>query len=92
MCTTLRNSPTPAAAIAAAGFVLDASALSAVNPIGAKAAMLYGLRAPAWNSGATGDVGSSSASLVAAHNGVAAAIAATAIRNHLVSPDLGGQS
>lgn len=62
---------------------LGPSALSAVNPTSAKAAMLYALRRSTWNESAEGDVVSYTALLVAAQNMTAATATATAIRDHL---------
>ena len=70
---------------------LGASALSAVNPTSAKAAMLYALRSSTWNDSACGDVTSYTSLLVAAQNSAAATISASEIRRHL-SADPGERS
>ena len=66
---------------------LGPSALSAVNPTSAKAAMLYVLRSTMWNVSAGGDVRSYMSLLVAAQNSAAATTTATAIHDHLALPD-----
>jgi hypothetical protein len=71
---------------------LGGGALSAVNPAGAKAAMLYALRGSAWNESACGDVPSYNALLVAAHNSAAATTTVSAIRSHLPSAPSGERS
>ena len=75
-----------------AALVLGRSALSTVNPSSAKAAMLYALRSRTWNESTGGDVRSYTSLLVAAQNSTAATTTATAIRNHLASPDPRGSS
>lgn len=61
------------------------SALSAVNPTSAKAAMLYAFRSSTWNESPGGDVASYTSLLVAAQNSTAATASASAIRSHLAS-------
>ncbi len=67
--------------------VLGPSALSAVNPTSAKAAMLYVLRSTMWNESTGGDVRSYTSLLVAAQNSAAATATATAIQNRLAPSD-----
>lgn len=62
---------------------LGPSALSAVNPTAAKAAMLYVLRSSTWNRSAEGDVRSYTSLLVAAQNNAAASASALAIHQTL---------
>ncbi len=69
-------------------FVLGPSALSAVNPTTAKAAMLYALRSRTWNDSTAGDVRSYTSLLVAAQNSAAATVTARAIHQRLAPPDL----
>ena len=69
--------------------VLEPSALSAVNPTSAKAAMLYALRKSTWNVSAVGEVISYSSLLVAAQNITAATTDAAAIHPLLASVDPG---
>ena len=62
---------------------LGASALSAVNPTSAKAAMLYALRSSTCSENRAGDVRSYTSLLVAAQNSAAATISAAEIHSHL---------
>ena len=80
------------AAARSAARPLGASALSAVNPTTAKAAMLYALRNTTWNESACGDVTSYTSLLVAAQNSTAATMSASQIRGHLASVDPGEPS
>jgi hypothetical protein len=69
------------------GRALGPSALSALNPTSAKAAMLYALRNSTCQDNVGGDVASYTSSLVAAQNSAAAISSATAFQPHL---DLAG--
>ena len=62
---------------------LGPSALSALNPTSAKAAMLYALRSSTCHESDAGDVMSYTALLVAAQNRTAAMSSATALQNQL---------
>lgn len=66
---------------------LGPSALSAVNPTSAKAAMLYAFRSTTWNVSARGDVISYTTSLVAAQNSTAAMTTAETLQNHFTQPE-----
>jgi hypothetical protein len=76
-----------ASAALSPGRVLGPSALSAVNPTSAKAAMLYVLRSTMWNESMGGDVRSYTSLLVAAQNSAAATATAAAIQNRLAPSD-----
>src|ERR1700722_18229926 len=79
-------SPTRIAARATA-FAVGPSALSAMNPTSAKAAMLYAFRSTMWNDSSAGDVASYTRSLVAAQNSTAATSSAPALQSHLFQLD-----
>jgi len=71
---------------------LGPSALSAVNPTSAKAAMLYALRSTTCQDSHPGEVKSYTALLVAAQNSVAASTSATALHTVLALSDPGEPS
>lgn len=58
--------------------VLGPSALSALNPTSAKAAMLYAFRSTTWNDSHAGDVASYTSLLIASQNSAAAMVSANA--------------
>jgi hypothetical protein len=72
--------------------VLEPSALSAVNPTSAKAAILYDFRKSTWNENASGEVISYNSLLVAAQNITAATSDAATIQTLLALPDPGESS
>ena len=72
--------------------VLEPSALSAVNPTSAKAAILYAFRKSTWNESSDGEVISYSSLLVATQNRTAATTDAVAIQTLLALPDPGESS
>ncbi|MDB5073335.1 MAG: hypothetical protein JWM87_4446 [Candidatus Eremiobacteraeota bacterium] len=89
---TISIAPEYAATASAPRSVANAlcpSALSAVNPTSAKAAMLYVFRSSTWNDSAAGDVTSYTSLLVAAQNSSAAVTSAAAIHHHLAPLDSG---
>ncbi len=69
----------------ASGRALGPSALSALNPTSAKAAILYALRNSTCQDSVGGDVASYTSSLVAAQNRAAAISSAAALQPHLDS-------
>ena len=73
-------------------FAVGPSALSAVNPTSAKAAMLYALRTTTCHENQLGDVASYTALSVAAQNSTAATATAAAIQNLLAPLDSGESS
>jgi len=75
-----------------AGAALAPSALSAVNPTSAKAAMLYTFRNSTWNESAGGEVMSYTSLLIAAQNSAAATTSATGIQTRLAELDPGEAS
>jgi len=72
--------------------VLEPSALSAVNPTNAKAAILYAFRKSTWNESSDGEVISYSSLLVATQNRTAATTDAVAIQTLLALLDPGESS
>jgi len=64
------------------GRALGPSALSAMNPTSAKAAMLYAFRSSTWNESSPGDVISYTTSLVAIQNSAAATSNAPTFQRH----------
>lgn len=72
--------------------VLEPSALSAVNPTNAKAAILYAFRKSTWKESTDGEVISYTSLLVAVQNRAAAASDAVAIQTLLALPDPGESS
>ncbi len=79
-------------ALRSEAFAVGPSALSAVNPTSAKAAMLYDLRSSTCHENQPGDVISYTALLVAAQNSEAAITTAAAIQNLLALPGSGESS
>lgn len=86
MSTTRRNVLFAAAATPAAARVLSASALAALNPAAAKAAMLYTGPRDSWNGRSRRDV--STSLLVAVQNATAASTTPGVIRHHVSQLDL----
>ncbi len=74
------------------GLALGPSALSAMNPTSAKAAMLYAFRSRTWNDSIAGDVISYTTSLVAIQNRVAATSSAPTFHDHLFQFESGTSS
>ena len=72
--------------------VLEPSALSAVNPTSAKAAILYAFLNSTWKESTDGEVISYSSLLVATQNRTAATTDAIAIQTLLALPDPGESS
>ena len=84
--------PATSSAPRSGAFAIGPSALSAVNPTSAKAAMLYDLRNSTCHESQLGDVTSYTTLLIAAQNSTAAITSAAAIQNLLAPLDSGESS